>query len=133
MPTFNLRVETWIEAAHSIPELGQGHKCSRLHGHSYKIVVELAARSLDERGLVIDFGTVKAWLDRFDHQHLNEFFRPASAECFANTIWEGISKDILAPTNAGAERPEEHVKLVSVMVVEGGKGHNVVTLTADRK
>lgn len=121
---------TWAEAAHSIPELGAEHKCARLHGHSYKITVELSTKALDDKGMVVDFGVIKGWLGRFDHAHLNTFFAPATAENFAQFIWEGLSQAILKPINDGATA-SDRVYLTRVEVVEGGKGNNVVTLTPD--
>lgn len=62
-------------ASHKIDGLVPGHKCSRLHGHTYEVVVELAGQ-LDEVGFVVDFGELE-WVaalieSTLDHQHLND-------------------------------------------------------------
>lgn len=47
------------EAAHRLPwHEGQ---CRHLHGHSYRMFVELTGPA-DERGLLVDFKELKAWM-----------------------------------------------------------------------
>lgn len=65
-----------FEASHQLEGLPNMHKCSRLHGHSYKVRLELASRELDKVGFVIDYGKLKP-LEQyinstFDHKHLND-------------------------------------------------------------
>ena len=71
---FELVVETDFAAAHNIREYGGN--CERLHGHNWKVRVELRARRLDRLGMVMDFREVKARLTEvlklLDHQYLNE-------------------------------------------------------------
>lgn len=62
-------------ASHVIEGLSPGHKCGRLHGHTYEVVVELAGQ-LDEVGFVVDFGELD-WVasliqSTLDHEHLND-------------------------------------------------------------
>jgi 6-pyruvoyltetrahydropterin/6-carboxytetrahydropterin synthase len=50
-------------------------KCRHPHGHNGRVEVELSARSLDRRGMVMDFEEIKthlqAWIDEhLDHQML---------------------------------------------------------------
>ena len=37
-----------FEAAHKLPRVPQGHKCARLHGHSFKIEVAIASDQVDK-------------------------------------------------------------------------------------
>ena len=64
-----------FDASHQLLSLPDGHKCKRLHGHTYKTTIELRSESLDEHGFVMDFGeldSIKTYLDTvFDHRHLN--------------------------------------------------------------
>lgn len=66
-----------FEAAHSLPHLPDGHKCKRLHGHSYRFRVEVTGE-VDDRGMVLDYAEIGAAVDpivaRLDHQNLNELF-----------------------------------------------------------
>lgn len=65
-----------IEAAHRLPNVPAGHKCARLHGHSFRI--ELVVRGpVDEKlGWVLDFADISAAFaplrERLDHHYLNE-------------------------------------------------------------
>lgn len=66
-------------ASHAIFSLPDGHKCRRLHGHNYVVVVVLQGEELDTYGFVRDYGELdkfKNWLDVvFDHRHLNEVLK----------------------------------------------------------
>jgi len=63
-------------AAHVLANLPDGHKCSRLHGHTYTVEIELIASRLTPPGFVTDFGDLapfRRYLDgHIDHRHLNE-------------------------------------------------------------
>lgn len=65
-----------FEASHRLNGLHDGHKCGRLHGHSYQVTVELTADELVGPGFVTDFGDLSplgAYLaEHFDHRDLNE-------------------------------------------------------------
>ena len=65
-----------FEAAHRLPKVPEGHKCGRLHGHSYQVDVIIKGTPDPETGMVIDFGDItKAWEPlqlRLDHYYLNE-------------------------------------------------------------
>ena len=60
-------------AAHAIR--GHTRGCQNLHGHNYRVRVHLAARRLDELGMVLDFADLKAMrqeiLGPFDHRVIN--------------------------------------------------------------
>ena len=65
-----------FDAAHFLPRVPEGHKCSRMHGHSYRIVLGLEGPLDPQLGWVQDYGEVKAAFaplrDRLDHVCLNE-------------------------------------------------------------
>jgi len=71
---YELKVVTRFAAAHRLTMVGT--KCENLHGHNWKIEVFLTGEKLDEAGVVMDFGDIKARLreiiGRLDHQYLNE-------------------------------------------------------------
>jgi 6-pyruvoyltetrahydropterin/6-carboxytetrahydropterin synthase len=64
-----------FEAAHHLPLLPEGHKCKRMHGHSYRVDV-VARGSLDARGFVADFAEIDAevlpLVAEVDHRVLND-------------------------------------------------------------
>jgi 6-pyruvoyltetrahydropterin/6-carboxytetrahydropterin synthase len=65
-----------FEAAHLLPNVPEGHKCRRLHGHSFRITVRIGGPVDERMGWVVDFGEVaRAWQplhDALDHHYLNE-------------------------------------------------------------
>jgi 6-pyruvoyltetrahydropterin/6-carboxytetrahydropterin synthase len=71
-----LRKTFQIEAAHRLPNVPTGHKCARLHGHSWSIEVAIEGPVGDDTGWVMDYADLKAAFqpihDRIDHNYLNE-------------------------------------------------------------
>ena len=65
-----------FEAAHRLPKVPEGHKCGRLHGHSYQVDVIVKGTPNPETGMVIDFNDIAAaWQPLhlvLDHYYLNE-------------------------------------------------------------
>jgi 6-pyruvoyltetrahydropterin/6-carboxytetrahydropterin synthase len=67
-----------FEAAHSLPQLPDGHKCKRTHGHSYVVEIVLSHQSLDDRGFMAgidyaDLNLLRDMLDQdFDHRNLDD-------------------------------------------------------------
>lgn len=85
-----------FEAAHFLPNVPTGHRCLRVHGHSYKVDVSVTGPVLAERGWVVDFYDVEAafapLLDTLDHHLLNEVpgLENPTAEHIAMWIWERL-------------------------------------------
>ena len=76
-----------VSASHSL-HLTYESKCSRLHGHNWRITVFCMAKQKDENGMVVDFSHVKCLIHgRLDHGNLNELldFNP-TAENLAEWI-----------------------------------------------
>lgn len=77
-----------FSASHQLLHLPATHKCHRLHGHNYQVILELAAEKLDADGFVVDYGLLspfKDYLDNsIDHKHLNDLVNfPPTAELLA--------------------------------------------------
>jgi 6-pyruvoyltetrahydropterin/6-carboxytetrahydropterin synthase len=69
---FIITKEFSFEASHQIFGLPEGHQCSRMHGHSYRVEVVIKSPCLDARGFAqVDYGELapfKAYLDaHFEH------------------------------------------------------------------
>jgi len=62
--------EIEIDAAHYLR--GYQGKCARIHGHRWKIIIEIESDRLNELGMVKDFGEIKEAVMKFDHQLINE-------------------------------------------------------------
>ena len=76
-----------VSASHHLT-LTYESKCTRVHGHNWKITVFCKARELDENGMVADFAHIKELIqDKLDHRELNEVlsFNP-TAENIARWI-----------------------------------------------
>lgn len=67
--------EFHYDSAHRLPLVPDGHKCGRLHGHTYRLIVEVAG-NVREDGFVVDFAEIKSALAplvrQLDHHYLNE-------------------------------------------------------------
>jgi 6-pyruvoyltetrahydropterin/6-carboxytetrahydropterin synthase len=49
-------------------------KCRNLHGHSVKAAISLAQESLNDQGMVCDFGDIKEAVEAYVNQHLDHNF-----------------------------------------------------------
>lgn len=96
--------EFTFEAAHRLPHVPAGHKCSRLHGHSFRVTVFIEAPVDPKLEWVMDFADIKdafrPTLDRLDHHYLNEIegLENPTSENIARWIWARL-KPGLAPLN----------------------------------
>ncbi len=94
-----------IEAAHRLPNVPAGHKCSRLHGHSFAIEVHVRGVPDPHTGWIMDFADIKAAFrplyEQLDHHYLNEVDGLANptSERLAEWIWERL-KPVLPPLAA---------------------------------
>ena len=85
--------EFTFEAAHHLPCVPAGHKCSRLHGHSYRVEVHISGPVDPDRGWVTDFADIKATFeplhDQLDHRYLNDIdgLENPTSENVARWIW----------------------------------------------
>ena len=85
-----------IEAAHRLPNVPAGHKCARLHGHSFAIELLVSGDLGAESGWVMDFADLKQAFqplyDRLDHHYLNdvEGLENPTSERIAVWIWERL-------------------------------------------
>ena len=65
-----------IEAAHQLPNVPPGHKCGRLHGHSFRVEIHVSGDVDPASGWVQDFADIKSAFkplyDQLDHHLLNE-------------------------------------------------------------
>jgi 6-pyruvoyltetrahydropterin/6-carboxytetrahydropterin synthase len=83
-----------IEAAHRLPHVPEGHKCARLHGHSFRIELHLSGPVDPHAGWVMDFADVKAAFkpiyERLDHHYLNDIpgLENPTSERLAAWIWD---------------------------------------------
>ena len=71
---YTLKILTDFAAAHYLRNY-EG-VCNRLHGHNWKVEVQVVARQLDEVGMGVDFKVIKdatkSLIGRLDHYNLND-------------------------------------------------------------
>jgi 6-pyruvoyltetrahydropterin/6-carboxytetrahydropterin synthase len=85
-----------IEAAHRLPNVPDGHKCARLHGHSFAIEVHVAGPLDPTLGWVMDFADLKAAFapvfDAIDHRYLNDVpgLENPTSENLARWVWDAL-------------------------------------------
>ena len=74
MPHYQLKILCEFAAAHTLN--GYPGACSRMHGHNWKVEVEVQASKLDDIGMAIDFKTIRdaarEIADKLDHCYLND-------------------------------------------------------------
>jgi 6-pyruvoyltetrahydropterin/6-carboxytetrahydropterin synthase len=85
-----------IEAAHRLPNVPDGHKCARLHGHSFRVELHVSGEPGAHSGWVMDFADIKAAFrplyEQLDHHYLNEVagLDNPTSERLAIWIWDRL-------------------------------------------
>ncbi len=85
-----------FEAAHYLPNVPEGHKCRRMHGHSFRGEVAIRGDVDPHTGWVLDFADLKRVIDpvvaRLDHYLLNEIegLENPTSERVAIWLWERL-------------------------------------------
>ncbi len=88
--------EFTLESAHRLPNVPDGHKCARLHGHSFRIGVHVSGPVGKESGWIMDFADVKEAFqpihDQLDHRYLNdvEGLANPTSEHLSRWIWKRL-------------------------------------------
>jgi 6-pyruvoyltetrahydropterin/6-carboxytetrahydropterin synthase len=82
-----------FEAAHRLPHVPPGHKCARLHGHTFSVEIRIRGEVGTDSGWVRDFADIQSafqpLLERLDHTCLNEIegLENPTSENLACWIW----------------------------------------------
>ena len=88
--------EFTFEAAHLLPNVPEGHKCGRLHGHSYAITLFVSGDVGEHSGWIIDFADIKSAFkptyEALDHRYLNDIpgLENPTSENIARWIWNDL-------------------------------------------
>lgn len=92
--------EFCFEAAHFLPNVPHEHKCSKLHGHSYRVIVRVKGPIDDENGWVMDLGDISSQFEpiqkELDHSLLNniEGLENPTSEMLAIWIIRRLEKSL---------------------------------------
>ena len=85
-----------FEAAHRLPNVPPGHRCARLHGHSFRVEVHIRGAVDKTVGWVCDFADIKTAFEplylQLDHYYLNDIpgLENPTSEVLAQWIWERL-------------------------------------------
>jgi 6-pyruvoyltetrahydropterin/6-carboxytetrahydropterin synthase len=86
-----------FEAAHWLPTFPQGHKCRRLHGHSFRVEIAVEGEVPAERGYLVDYGDITKAFDplhaELDHRCLNDVkgLENPTSEVLAAWLWQRLA------------------------------------------
>lgn len=100
MSEMTIYKEFEFDAAHNLTQVPEGHKCSNLHGHTFKLIVFLRGNINPDRGWVVDYGDIKEamepLLEQLDHAVLNELpgIQNPTSENLCVWIWERLKPAI---------------------------------------
>ncbi|WP_216782129.1 6-carboxytetrahydropterin synthase QueD [Candidatus Profftia tarda] len=100
MMTITLFKDFQFDAAHYLPNVSAGHKCGRLHGHSFLMRIEITGELDSCTGWVMDFAELKKAcnpiISILDHHYLNDIpgLENPTSEILAKWIWRKIKPDV---------------------------------------
>ena len=86
--------EIRFESAHRLPNVPEGHKCARLHGHSFRVEIHVSGEPGEESGWLVDFSELDAAFKplyaQLDHNYLNDIegLSNPTSEVIAKWIWD---------------------------------------------
>lgn len=92
--------EFTFEAAHRLPHVPPGHKCGRLHGHTFRVALHVSGEVEPRAGWILDFADIKGVFnpihEQLDHNYLNEIegLENPTSENLAMWIWRRIKPDL---------------------------------------
>jgi 6-pyruvoyltetrahydropterin/6-carboxytetrahydropterin synthase len=89
-----------LESAHRLPNVPAGHKCARVHGHSFRVEIHVQGPLDPHLGWVMDFADVKAafqpLFEQLDHHYLNDVagLENPTSEHLARWIWQRLQPSL---------------------------------------
>jgi len=89
-----------FEAAHFLPNVPEGHKCRRTHGHSFKGQIAVRGPIDPQLGWVMDFADLKKAVDpivtELDHYLLNDIagLENPTSELLAIWLWRRLVEQV---------------------------------------
>lgn len=89
-----------LNAAHRLPNVPSGHKCGRIHGHSFRIEVHIDGAVGDQTGWVVDYADIQQAFqpihDLLDHNFLNDIdgLENPTSENIARWVWPRLQPEL---------------------------------------
>lgn len=112
-----------FEAAHRLPNVPPGHKCARLHGHSWRGAIHVRGAVDAHTGWIMDFAEIKRHFapiyERLDHHYLNDIegLENPTSEIVARWIWTRLK-----PTLPALCKVVVHETCTSGAIYQGEEG-----------
>lgn len=122
-----------FEAAHFLPNVKEGHRCKRMHGHNYRIEITLGGALTEHEGWILDFWDMDAVmqpiLDLVDHRLLNEIegLENPTAEHIAEWFFQKLED----PFGYQGSNRSCYLDQVTVWEVDGSKAVYRASLVQD--
>ena len=85
-----------FDAAHFLPCVPHGHKCAKLHGHSFRVEIYVRGEVDPQAGWVMDFARIteafEPVLEKLDHKNLNDIegLQNPTSENLCRWIWQRL-------------------------------------------
>jgi 6-pyruvoyltetrahydropterin/6-carboxytetrahydropterin synthase len=85
-----------FDAAHCLPSLPEGHKCRRLHGHTFVVEVAVEGEVDPQTGMVRDYAEIsdaaQPVIEQLDHRYLNDIpgLANPTSEALARWLWDRL-------------------------------------------
>lgn len=85
-----------FESAHTLPHVPEGHKCARMHGHSFKVEISVEGDVDPNKGWLMDHSDISRVMEpiveELDHAYLNDIpgLENPTFEVLAGWIWERL-------------------------------------------
>lgn len=89
-----------FDAAHFLPNVPEGHKCGRLHGHTFYVRIYIEGPVGKDTGWVMDFADLKQAFkpiyQQLDHYYLNDIegLDNPTSENLAKWIWQRLKPQL---------------------------------------
>ena len=113
-----------FESAHRLPNVRAGHKCGRMHGHGFEVILH-ADMDLGQRAIGVDYDRIDAlWAplhEQLDHVCLNDLpgLENPTSELVSSWIWERLKPGlpelswvtVYETASSGAHFDGEHYRI----------------------
>lgn len=89
-----------FEAAQSLPQFPEGHKCRNVHGHSFKVTIAVRGPVDEASGLFYDHAAIsdamRPLLKQLDHAYLNDIpgLDNPTIEIMARWFWDKLAHQL---------------------------------------
>lgn len=89
-----------FESAHRLPRVPEGHRCARVHGHSYRVEVMVCGPVDEQSGWLVDFYDMDAQVEpliaALDHRMLNDIegLENPTCERLCSWLWSRLAPSL---------------------------------------